>query len=72
MGDEGAQSEWLNGEVRVYIPASVRHQELINFLDRLLGLFVGLMGLGIVLTDRIAMRLGPDIARETGPSLYCQ
>jgi Uma2 family endonuclease/predicted metal-dependent hydrolase len=64
LRDESAQTEWVNGEVRVYMPTTIRHQQLVNFLDRVLGMFVELLGLGIVLTDRIAMRTLVNIARE--------
>jgi Uma2 family endonuclease/predicted metal-dependent hydrolase len=64
LDDSYAQTEWVNGEVRVYMPASIRHQMIVAFLDRLLGLLVEMLGLGIVLTDRIAMRTLVSTARE--------
>lgn len=66
--EDAAPTEWVNGEVLVHMPNSVKHQQVINFLDRLLGMFVELLGLGIVLTDRIAVRLAPDVVRE--PDLF--
>lgn len=64
LDDQGRQTEWVDGEVRAYVPYAIQHQEIINFLDRLLGIFVEMMGLGVVLTDRIAMRIKPNVARE--------
>ncbi len=64
LGAERTQTEWVNGEVRTYMPVTIRHQQLVNFLDRVLGIFVEIFGLGIVLTDRIAMRALVNVARE--------
>jgi Uma2 family endonuclease len=63
LGDS-APREWVNGEVLPSIPASVRHQEIVGFLYQLLSLFVQLNTLGIVLMDKVVMRLASNIARE--------
>lgn len=57
---EGPLTEWVHGEVIVHMSASVLHQRLVSFLDRFLGLFVSLRGLGEVLIAPAAMRASPD------------
>lgn len=62
---EGGLTEWVDGEVIVHMPTKPEHQRVVDFLNRLLGLFVQLFGLGEVYSAPIAMRLatgGP--ARE--------
>lgn len=62
---EVGKAEWINGEVILFMPATLSHQQLVGFLDRLLGLYVQLQGLGIVLAARFTMRATPDApARE--------
>jgi Uma2 family endonuclease len=66
---EGGLSEWVDGEVIVHKPTKPEHQRIVDFLNRLLGLFVQLLKLGEVYSAPIAMRLvvgGP--ARE--PDLF--
>lgn len=52
-------AEWINGEV---ITMSVRneHQRVVDFLNRLIGIFVELFGLGILRSAPYAMRVAPD------------
>lgn len=57
---EGGLTEWIDGEVHIYMPATRTHQRLVEFLDRVLGLFVELMGLGIVKLAPYSMRAIPD------------
>lgn len=52
--------EWVNGEVITYMPPLFEHQSIINFLDRLLGLFVENLNLGIVISAPFAVRLWPE------------
>src|SRR5712691_5354151 len=51
--------EWVNGEVMI-ISTTETHQRIVEFLDRLLGLFVQLLGLGTVHTGPYPMRVKPD------------
>ena len=44
--DEDIRAEWLNGEVIIHRPPKNRHQTLVEFLDRLLGLFIIAPGFG--------------------------
>ena len=53
---EGGLAEWINGEVFVYMSASNIHQTMVEFFDRLLGLYVQIMRLGRVHTAPYAMR----------------
>lgn len=43
-------AEWVDGEVVMTSPASQRHQLLIGFLEKVLGVFVEQHHLGLVLT----------------------
>ncbi|HZQ07526.1 MAG TPA: Uma2 family endonuclease [Anaerolineae bacterium] len=57
---EGGLTEWVDGEVYTYMPASFLHQQIVEFLDRLLGMFVSLRRLGIVKTAPYPMRAAPN------------
>ena len=46
--NRNARTEWVDGEVIVYMPPKAEHQRILAFLERLLALFVGLKGLGEV------------------------
>lgn len=50
-------SEWVDGEVIVFMPAKTVHQTLLGFLNRLLGLFVELFQLGAIQVAPFEMRL---------------
>lgn len=53
-------SEWINGEVIVHMPIEEEHQRVVDFLNRLLGLFVRALRLDIVRSAPFAMRTLPD------------
>lgn len=57
--DHAGIAEWINGEV---ITMSVRqeHQRIVDFLNRLIGIFVELFGLGVLRSAPYAMRVAPD------------
>ena len=55
--DEDTRAEWVDGEVIVFMPASALHQRLVSFLDRLLGFYVELLGLGQLFVAPFQMRL---------------
>jgi Uma2 family endonuclease len=66
---EGSLSEWVDGEVIIHMAPQDEHQRVVEFLDRLLGLFVQLLQLGMVRVAPFAMRAMPDgPARE--PDLF--
>jgi Uma2 family endonuclease len=57
---EGGLTEWVNGEAFQYMSATAEHQMLVDFLNRLIGLFVQLFKLGRVFTGPYTMRARPD------------
>ncbi len=57
---EGGLAEWVNGEVIIHMTASHEHQRVVEFLDRLLGLFVQLSGLGLIRIAPFAMHAKAD------------
>lgn len=59
--DEDTWAEWVNGEVIVLSPASRRHQELVAFLSRVLGIFIEARDLGVLLSAPFQMKTGPDL-----------
>lgn len=61
--DEDGWVELVDGEMHAMSPAGLEHQQIVSFLDRVLGLFVERHDLGIVLTAPFLMRLGEN-ARE--------
>ena len=62
-GEEAVRTEWVDGEVVVYMPPKAEHQRLLAFLERLLALFVSLKGLGEVNIAPFEVKLWED-----GPS----
>jgi Uma2 family endonuclease len=66
---EGGLTEWVDGEVIFFMPPKDQHQNVVEFLDRMLGLFVQLLKLGKLRVAPFSMRAlidGP--ARE--PDLF--
>ncbi len=58
--DEDVHAEWVDGEVTVFVPPSIRHQRLVSLLHYLLGLYTDLRNLGEVLVAPVEMRLEPQ------------
>lgn len=56
---EDIHAEWVNGEVTVFMPASLRQQLIVSLLNTLLGLYLRLLNLGTVLTAPYSMRAAP-------------
>lgn len=56
---EDVHAEWVNGEVIVQMPSKPRHQQVVAFLLRLLGLFIELFETGRLLLS-LEMRATPD------------
>ncbi len=56
---EGGLTEWVDGEVQIYMSATSEHQRIVEFLDRLLGLFVQLFRLGVIKLAPYPMRAIP-------------
>jgi Uma2 family endonuclease len=59
--DEDTWAEWVDGEVVVLSPASVRQQQLVDFLVQTLGVYVQAKGLGLLLSAPFQMKTGPDL-----------
>jgi Uma2 family endonuclease len=62
---EGLKSEWVDGEVIVFMPATIRHGDVMVFLAALLTAYNRFRDLGVV-AGSVAMRVGgrgraPDI-----------
>ncbi len=57
---EGGLAEWIDGKVIMHMPVTRSHQRVVDFLNRLLGLFVQVFGLGVVHSAPFAMRALKD------------
>ncbi len=61
-------ADLIDGEIFMHSPVSIRHAELLNFLDRLLGTYVHEHRLGRLFQEEVAVRLSsrnvfqPDLA----------
>ena len=55
--DEDSLAEWVNGKIEVTSPASLRHQQLVQFLNRLLAAFVEIHDLGLIVLPPFQMKL---------------
>ena len=63
--DGSTQSEWVDGEVIVFMPPTVLHARIVGFLAGVLGWYVEAFGLGEVLQAPVEMRLpGRRSSRE--------
>jgi Uma2 family endonuclease len=66
---EGGLAEWIDGAVVVHEMPTHEHQRIVEFLDRLLGLFVQLFGLGLIRVAPFPMRVTPE-AKAREPDLF--
>ncbi len=57
--DEDVHAEWVDGEVTVFVPPSIRHQDLVLFLGSLLSWYAQALNLGRVMVAPFEMRLAP-------------
>jgi Uma2 family endonuclease len=60
--DEDTHAEWVNGEVIVFMPPSIVHQDIISFLDVLISQYARFFDLGKVLIAPFEMLLIPGYA----------
>jgi Uma2 family endonuclease len=58
--DEDTRAEWVNGEVIVDMPPLDPHQNLVGFLDRLLGLFIAIFDLGRLQVAPFELKITPE------------
>jgi Uma2 family endonuclease len=63
------QAEWVDGEGIAYMPTSPRHDELVQFLTTLLGMYVRLFQLGRVYGETVLLRL-PSRPAGRMPDLF--
>ena len=67
--DEDTRAEWVNGRIEIMAsPASVGHQTIGSFLDRVLGVYIEAHDLGTLIFAPYVMRLAA-IARGREPDL---
>jgi Uma2 family endonuclease len=55
--DEDTLAEWVDGEIEYYSPASMKHQDIVNWLCSLLRIYVESHKLGKVISGPFQMRL---------------
>jgi Uma2 family endonuclease len=67
---EHVRSEWVDGEVIVYMPPNQPHQDAVFFLARLLQLFAEVRDLGKVMMAPFEMRLARVNASREPDALY--
>jgi len=73
--DEDTLAEWVDGEIIMTSPASLRHQSTSGFLFQLLSIFVETRRLGVVITAPFQMKLAhsgrePDLLFVAGDHLH--
>jgi Uma2 family endonuclease len=71
--DEDTLAEWVDGEVVIYSPASKRHQNIADFLLKVMGTYVESHDLGMVISAPFQMKLEhgrePDVLFVTSEHL---
>ncbi|TVR67202.1 MAG: Uma2 family endonuclease [Spirochaetaceae bacterium] len=66
--EPGRQADLIDGEIFMHSPVSIRHADLLNFVDALLRHYVDRHGLGMLYREVVAVRLSgrnvflPDLA----------
>jgi len=64
----GRHADLIDGEIRMHSPVSIRHADLLNFVDGLLRGYIDRRGLGLLYREVVAVRLAsrnvfmPDLA----------
>jgi Uma2 family endonuclease len=58
--NENTHAEWVNGETLLFMPPGTKHQQIVAFLLKLLGIFVDHFQLGEVITAPYEMKVTPD------------
>lgn len=69
-GDATTRTEWVNGEVIVYMPPNTIHQQDVGFLFNLLSLYVKSLNLGELLVAPYEMRHLPGYASREPDILF--
>lgn len=66
--EPGRHADLIDGEIFMHSPVSIRHADLLNFVDRLLGSYIDRHDLGVLYREVVAVRLSgrnvflPDLA----------
>jgi Uma2 family endonuclease len=55
--EPGRRADLIDGEVELHSPVSIRHAQLLSFVDRLLGQYVDQRSLGMLFREAVAVRL---------------
>lgn len=57
FGEENTLAEWIDGEVFIYSSNTAKHQQILGFLNRVIGLFIEINDSGQLFTAPYAMKL---------------
>ncbi|HEX8396016.1 MAG TPA: Uma2 family endonuclease [Pyrinomonadaceae bacterium] len=68
FGEENTLAEWVDGRVIVLFSGSTKHQQIVGFLDRVIGFYIETHNLGQVFTAPYAMKLS-KLRRGREPDL---
>lgn len=68
FGEENTLAEWIDGRVIVLFSGSTKHQQIVGFLDRVIGFYIETHDLGQVFTAPYAMKLS-KLRRGREPDL---
>ena len=68
--DDSAHAEWVNGETLLFMPASLRHQNVAGFLYMLLRHFAEFFSLGKVFIAPFEMKVAPESNAREPDILY--
>ena len=68
--DEDVKAEWVDGEVIIMSPASMRHQDIADWLVAILRFYVSAHRLGRVFGSEFMIRLGPIRRRRVPDVLF--
>jgi len=66
--DEDTRAEWVSGEIIMASPISKRHQDISNFLIKVMGFYIEKHKLGELMVAPFQMKLGDISSRE--PDLF--
>ncbi|MBA3715180.1 MAG: Uma2 family endonuclease, partial [Pyrinomonadaceae bacterium] len=59
--DEDVRAEWVEGEVIIMSPASLKHQLIVSFLSAILQCFVEAKQLGLIICAPFQMKTGTSL-----------
>lgn len=74
--EPGKQADLIDGEINMHSPVSIRHADLVNFVDHLVRAYVEMRDLGRLYREVVAVRLStrnvflPDLAYYQSDRLH--